>query len=72
MHNPKLSMRLPRVKVPTLFLWGENDGVTPPELGLAYSHLIPGARFSTIAEAGHYPHLEQPDAVLKQVISFLE
>jgi pimeloyl-ACP methyl ester carboxylesterase len=71
MHNPKLKIRLPRIKVPTHFIWGENDGMTTAAYGKAYSQHVPGAAFATIAKAGHYPHIEQPAAVLQQVKSFL-
>ena len=71
MHNPKLKIRLPRIKVPTLFIWGENDGVTTTTYGKAYSEQIPGAKFVTVPKAGHYPQIEQPQAVLQHVNSFL-
>ena len=71
MHNPKLKVRLPRVQVPTLFIWGENDGVSTPAFGKAFSEQVPGAKFATVAKAGHYPHIEQPEAVLTHVNAFL-
>lgn len=71
MHNPKLKHRLHRITVPTLFIWGENDGITPPAYGRAYADLIPDARMSVIAEAGHYPHLEQPARFLEELRGFL-
>jgi pimeloyl-ACP methyl ester carboxylesterase len=71
MHNPKLKVRLPRIKVPTQFIWGENDGMTTAAYGKAYSQQIPGAAFVTVPKAGHYPHIEQPAAVLQQVTNFL-
>lgn len=71
MHNPKLKIRLPRIKVPTLFIWGESDGVISKTYGKAYSEQIPGARFVTVAKAGHYPALEQPQAVLDHINSFI-
>lgn len=32
---------------------------------------IPGARAETVDQAGHAPHLEQPDAVVRLVHDFL-
>lgn len=72
MHDPKLKHRLHRIEVPTLVVWGENDGVTPLRYGEGYAKLIPGARFATIAEAGHYPHLEQPAAFLRALRAFID
>ncbi|MGE3248478.1 MAG: alpha/beta fold hydrolase [Beijerinckiaceae bacterium] len=64
MHNPKLMHRLHRIGVPTLVVWGDNDGVVTKDYGKAYAGLIPGAKFETIADAGHYPQLENTDAFL--------
>ena len=72
MYNPQLKRWLRRITVPTLVLWGEHDGIVSPTYGHAYAELIPGARFSTIAGAGHAPHLEQPDAFADAVLGFLE
>ena len=36
----------------------------------AYAERIPGARFKSIANAGHYPHLEQTKACADQVLAF--
>src|SRR5581483_241150 len=56
MHNPKLRGRLHRIRIPTLFLWGTADRVLSETYGRAYCAEIPGARFETIARAGHFPH----------------
>jgi len=72
LHNPKLKQRLHRVDVPTLLLWGADDRfVTPGYYGGAYQALIPGARLETITGAGHFPHLERPDAFAERVAAFL-
>jgi pimeloyl-ACP methyl ester carboxylesterase len=72
MHNPKLARRLHRVRVPTLFVWGENDGIVTPDYGRAYSRMIPGAEFSIVGRAGHYPHLERPGEFMTLVRGFIE
>ncbi len=71
MHNPNLRHRLHRVNVPTLFIWGEKDAITPPAYGEAYSKLVPGAKFVKIANAGHYPHLEATDAFMSALNGFI-
>ncbi len=71
MHNVKLRRRLGRIKLPTLVLWGEADGVVSPEYGRAYHQAIPGSRFQIISRAGHYPHRERPDAFVRSVTAFL-
>ena len=71
MHNPKLKHRLHRISVPTLVIWGENDGLTKSSYGKGYAERIPGAKFETIAQAGHFPHIEQPQAFAKVLSGFI-
>ena len=71
MHNPKLRRRLHRVTVPTLFVWGESDGIVTPDYGRAYAAGVAGAQFALIPEAGHLPHVEQPQAFFAAVDPFL-
>jgi pimeloyl-ACP methyl ester carboxylesterase len=71
LHNPKLKYRLHRIQVPTLLIWGKNDGIVTTDYGKAFSKLIKGAKFASIAKAGHYPHLEQPAAFMKTLSGFV-
>jgi pimeloyl-ACP methyl ester carboxylesterase len=71
MHNPKLKHRLHRVSIPTHLIWGDKDGVVTKDYGRAFAGLIPGASFETVANAGHYPQLEQPEAFAKALTKFL-
>jgi pimeloyl-ACP methyl ester carboxylesterase len=71
-HNPKLRQRLYRVDVPTLLVWGADDRFVPPGYyGAAYQAAMPGSRLETIERAGHFPHLERPDAFAERVGRFL-
>ena len=72
MHNPKLRHRLHRVTAPTLFLRGESDGLVSADYLAAYARLLPDARTGTIAQAGHAPHVEQPDAFVRLALAFLD
>jgi pimeloyl-ACP methyl ester carboxylesterase len=72
MHNPKLKARLHRIRVPTLFLWGTDDRILSESYGRTYCAAIAGARFETIARAGHFPHLEQPEEFSRKVFAFIE
>src|SRR5262249_11751553 len=71
-HNPKLPPRLHRIKVPTLFIWGASDRLVTPAYGKAYCAMIPGARMTVVENAGHAPHVEQPDAFVANVMSFAD
>lgn len=71
-HNPKLRHRLHRVDIPTLLLWGASDRfVTPGYYGAAYQKAISGATLEIIDEAGHLPHIEQPEACVERIRTFV-
>lgn len=71
MYNPRLAYWLRRIDVPTLVLWGADDGIVSPDYGRAYAGLIPGARFALIEQAGHHPEIEQPEVFASRVLEFL-
>jgi pimeloyl-ACP methyl ester carboxylesterase len=71
-YTPQLKRWLRRIAIPTLVLWGASDGIVQPSYGRAYSELIPGSRFELIAQAGHHPEIEQPDAFAERVAAFLD
>lgn len=71
MHEPRLKEKLRRISVPTLFLWGAADRIVTPEYGRAYASLFPDAGFQLIEGAGHFPHVEQPEAFAGAIRQFL-
>jgi pimeloyl-ACP methyl ester carboxylesterase len=71
MHSPQLRRWLCNITARTLVLWGASDGVVRPAYGEAYAELIPGARFESIANCGHHPEIEQPEALAARVRAFL-
>jgi pimeloyl-ACP methyl ester carboxylesterase len=71
LYNPQLKHWLGRIRVPSLVLWGDSDGIVSPDYGRSYSHLIPGAQFQLIERAGHHPEAEQPERFAEQVAAFL-
>lgn len=71
-HNPKLRQWLHRIKLPTMLLWGADDRfVTAAYYGDAFRTSIPGARFETVAGAGHFPHIEEPVALVERIRAFI-
>jgi pimeloyl-ACP methyl ester carboxylesterase len=72
MHNPKLKHRLHRVSLPTLFLRGGSDGIVSADYLTRYAALLPQARIETIAEAGHWPHVEQTTTTAAKILQFLK
>ncbi|HLI19974.1 MAG TPA: alpha/beta hydrolase [Stellaceae bacterium] len=71
MHDPKLKHRLHRLTMPVLFLRGASDGLVSAEYLDRYAKLVPGARVETIAEAGHLPQIEQPQAFVAKISAFM-
>src|SRR5262247_3935942 len=71
-RNPKLKQRLHRIKLPSVLVWGADDRfVTAAYYGDAYRRAIPGARFETIPGAGHFPHIEEPGALVERIRGFM-
>ena len=71
MYNPRLPHWLSRIAVPALVVWGDSDGIVSPEYGRGFARLIPGARFETIAAAGHHPEIERPDQLAALIGAFV-
>lgn len=53
---------LPRIACPSLMLWGRHDQFSPAADGVRMAGLMPKARFAEIADCGHLPTLEAPEA----------
>ena len=62
---------LEQVRVPALVLVGEADAITPPAAAEEMADIIPGARLAIIPGAGHLSTLEQPDAVTRELATWL-
>ena len=65
---PQLLERL--TDLPTLLVWGEQDGVIPISAGEAYQQAIKGSRLETIPNCGHRPEMEQTEEFTRLVRDF--
>jgi 3-oxoadipate enol-lactonase len=63
--------RLAEAGFPILFLVGDHDAVTPPEIIEGCHRATPGSQFVVIANSGHSTYFEQPDAFNDAVMEFL-
>jgi pimeloyl-ACP methyl ester carboxylesterase len=63
---------LASIDVPVLVVVGEDDGLTPPEVGEHMAELIPQSTMAVIPGAGHLPPIETPEAVNEALRSFWE
>lgn len=69
--NDHLGEEVPRLRLPTLLLWGKQDIVTPPEVAEEFRSLIPGSRLQWIDRCGHAPQIERPEEVALHLADFM-
>lgn len=67
MHDPTLADRLRALSCPAVVIWGEEDGIIPASTAEAWREAIPEATIGLIPNAGHLPHLEQPELFRRAV-----
>jgi len=60
------------IDVPALVLVGEEDASLPPALSRRLAEALPHATLEVIPGAGHLSALEQPEAVTRAMLGFLE
>lgn len=59
-YTAKLEELYPKIRVPTLVLWGEEDRWVDIEVGRRLHALIPEARMETLPDAGHFAMVDCP------------
>uniref|UniRef100_A0A0D6R7Q8 AB hydrolase-1 domain-containing protein n=1 Tax=Araucaria cunninghamii TaxID=56994 RepID=A0A0D6R7Q8_ARACU len=67
---------MPKIKVPVLVLWGDEDPFTPLDgpVGKYFSSLpsvLPNLEFFVLPHVGHCPHDDKPDLVHEKLLSWL-
>jgi pimeloyl-ACP methyl ester carboxylesterase len=70
-YDPRLEARLRRVGVPTLIVWGKQDGLIPVSHAEQFRQRIPGATVAIIDACGHVPMVEQTDEFVRILAEFL-
>ncbi len=58
-------------RVPALVMWGEEDRIIPAGHARRAEAMIPGSRVHVLADAGHWPHLDRPEAFRDALREFL-
>ena len=61
----------PRIKVPTLIIWGREDKIIPLENGIRLHHAISTSQLVVIERCGHDPPDERPEEVEAAMGKFL-
>jgi pimeloyl-ACP methyl ester carboxylesterase len=71
MHNPVLPDYLKLVDIPSLIVWGRQDGIVPLNAGEIYQQSLKGSTLHVIDECGHSPQFEKPQEFLEVTLEFL-
>jgi pimeloyl-ACP methyl ester carboxylesterase len=69
--RPDARPRLADIACPTLVLVGEEDRLTPPELGAEMAAAISGARYHVVPGSGHLAPVEAPETVTAELRRWL-
>lgn len=70
MHSPGLRKWLHRVNVPALVISGAQDGFVVHGHGAKLAQALPNGRAQLIANAGHYPQIEQAEETAAAIAAF--
>jgi len=71
-RNLLLFSEMERLDVPTLFVWGEDDGFAPPSAAGRLWDRMPRGTLRAIPDAGHLPQMDQPGEVADAINRFLD
>ena len=66
-----LGERWQALKVPTVFVWGERDAFTAPDVAEQIAEGNPNLRVIRIPGAGHLPWIDNPERVVDEIEHFL-
>jgi pimeloyl-ACP methyl ester carboxylesterase len=64
--------RISTLTPPLLLIRGVDDPLAPEEYEREIHETVPGSRYLTLREAGHFPMAEQPAAVNRAIATFLD
>ncbi len=72
MHNPSLGNLLEIAdSLPTLLIWGKQDGIVPAATANDYKRAIGHSRSLVFENCGHRPEVERPDQFIREMRNFL-
>jgi len=70
LHETEWLQALQNSTAPLKLVWGQRDPVAVPLIGRALLEYRPDAELVELEEAGHYPQLEAPEVVLREIQNF--
>jgi pimeloyl-ACP methyl ester carboxylesterase len=63
---------LRRIKQPALVIFGEQDRLVPPRLGVRLAQHLPNSELVVLPDIGHVPQFEATEATLELLTAFLD
>lgn len=57
--------------IPMLVIWGGRDPIVPARHAETVRSLVPSARIEVFREAGHWPHLDEPERFVDVLLDFV-
>jgi pimeloyl-ACP methyl ester carboxylesterase len=69
--NENLESSLPKIKNPTLLIWGQNDEQVKVKYAKQMYKAIPNSKLEILENTAHFPHTENPKKFLYYVLDFL-
>mmetsp|Transcript_11508 Transcript_11508/g.16273 ORF Transcript_11508/g.16273 Transcript_11508/m.16273 type:complete len:386 (-) Transcript_11508:448-1605(-) len=64
------SQKVEQITVPSLIMWGRQDGILEKEFAQKFLDTMPDAQLRWVEDCGHVPHLEQPDETAEVISTF--
>ena len=58
--------------LPTLIIWGDQDGIIPVEHAYAAHEAIETSTLEILEGVGHFPHVESPEVFTDVLLDFME
>jgi pimeloyl-ACP methyl ester carboxylesterase len=59
-------------ELPTLIIWGEHDPLIPVAHAYSAHESIAGSRLEVFANAGHFPHRDNPQRFVQVLVDFMQ
>jgi pimeloyl-ACP methyl ester carboxylesterase len=70
--EPPTPEQLAGLKMPILFLVGQEDVLAPPDIVRMGQEMVPGSQFVEIPNAGHSAYFERPEVFNETLCNFLK
>jgi pimeloyl-ACP methyl ester carboxylesterase len=61
-----------RIEAPVLVIWGDQDPYLGAEWAEPRRQWVPDLRIERLRDAGHWPHIDQPERVNSMLLEFMQ